>query len=427
MKAKNRETGEFVAIKKFKESEEDECVKKTTLREVKILKSLKHENIVQLKEAFRRKGRLYLVFEYVDKNLLEIIEENPTGLKVIFIQSDKIKSFIYQLCKALEFCHSHSIIHRDIKPENLLISLSGNLKLCDFGFARNINPSDVLTDYVATRWYRAPELLVGSNYDVSVDMWAIGCMMGELIDAQPLFPGESDIDQIYCIQKALGKFIPEHMEAFQKNQHFGGLKLPKIMRLESIEKRYQGKADSVAIHFISALVEVDPEKRISASQALLHPYFQGINSEKRPQTSINIERGRSPLSFNFYNRTKPLQNPGPNIIPIKSQKKHGTMSPEKKKLFEKNKIPISHEKIENKLSNPVFHATFHDANKEELLKKLEERNKNSKSKLSNYKNKLKESPECALKGIEEFRFPGTGSSFNFPKKLYENKKKSIGN
>ena len=112
---------------------------------------LKHENIVQLREAFRRKGRLYLIFEYVDKNLLEIIEMNPTGLQVKFTQHDKIKSFIYQLCNALDFCHSQNIIHRDIKPENLLISLSGSLKVCDFGFARTVSLNDNLTDYVATR------------------------------------------------------------------------------------------------------------------------------------------------------------------------------------------------------------------------------------------------------------------------------------
>ena len=142
------------------------------------------------------------------------------------------------MCNALDFCHSQNIIHRDIKPENLLISLSGSLKVCDFGFARTVSLNDNLTDYVATRWYRAPELLAGHPYDISVDMWAIGCMMAELIDGQPLFPGESDIDQIYCIQKTLGVFIPEHMEAFNKNKHFSGLKLPKITKTESIEKKY---------------------------------------------------------------------------------------------------------------------------------------------------------------------------------------------
>ena len=117
LKCRNKETREILAIKKFKESEDDETVKKTTIREVKMLKLLKQENIVQLREAFRRKGKLYLVFEYVDKNLLEVLEESSQGL-----DEDKVRSYIYQLCRAIDYCHRLDVVHRDIKPENLLIS-----------------------------------------------------------------------------------------------------------------------------------------------------------------------------------------------------------------------------------------------------------------------------------------------------------------
>ena len=171
LKAKNKETAELVAIKRFKESEEDEIVRKTIGREIKVLRMLKHENIVQLKQAFRKQGKLYLVFEYMDRNLLEALEEKPNGLGVFFMQPEKVKNYIYQLCKAIDLCHSQDIIHRDIKPENLLVSNENVLKLCDFGFARPVNPSAVLTDYVATRWYRAPELLIDNiGYDKAVDM-----------------------------------------------------------------------------------------------------------------------------------------------------------------------------------------------------------------------------------------------------------------
>jgi len=147
-----------------------------------------------LKEALHKKSKhkFYLVFEFVDKNLLEVLEENPNG-----VRAELVRSFIHQLCKAIEHCHNKDIIHRDIKPENLLISTDNQLKLCDFGFARQLQTTrpSMLTDYVATRWYRAPELLLSSTqYDKSVDIWGIGCIMGELIDGQPLFPGESDID-----------------------------------------------------------------------------------------------------------------------------------------------------------------------------------------------------------------------------------------
>ena len=131
----------------------------------------------------------------MQRNLLQVLEENPLGL-----DQELIKIYIFQLIKAIKYCHDHEIVHRDIKPENLLVNFlpDTSLKLCDFGFARTVQArNSQLTDYVATRWYRAPELLLGiGNYGKPVDIWAIGCIMGELIDAQPLFPGESDIDQL---------------------------------------------------------------------------------------------------------------------------------------------------------------------------------------------------------------------------------------
>ena len=123
LKCRNKETGEVCAIKKFKESDDDESVKKTIVREVKILRMLKHENVVQLREAFRRKGKLYLVFEFVEKNLLEILEENPNGIPVSSSQPQRIKALVFQLCKAIDYCHKQEVIHRDIRRENLLVSL----------------------------------------------------------------------------------------------------------------------------------------------------------------------------------------------------------------------------------------------------------------------------------------------------------------
>ncbi|CAG9323353.1 CDKL5_3 [Blepharisma stoltei] len=339
LKCRNKETGEIVAIKKFKDSEEDETVRKTTIREVKILRMLKHENIVQLKEAFRRKGKLYLVFEYVDRNLLEILEDNAGGLDI-----NTIRSYIYQLCKSIEYCHRNEVIHRDIKPENLLISANQTLKLCDFGFARTQpQKGGVLTDYVATRWYRSPELLLGgSEYGRPVDMWAIGCIMGELTDGQPLFPGENEVDQLYLIQKMLGSLTSEQQEIFQKNPRFIGLKFPEISRIETLERRYMGKLNKLALDFMEGLLRMDPNDRMSAAESLQHPFFGDLREDidERPFTSLvsrnesNKARGRPGIGVypqqNFSShlaaassiasKLKNQPNVGTNVTPTDSRR-----------------------------------------------------------------------------------------------------------
>mmetsp|Transcript_48557 Transcript_48557/g.128414 ORF Transcript_48557/g.128414 Transcript_48557/m.128414 type:complete len:800 (-) Transcript_48557:285-2684(-) len=284
LRCRNKENGEVVAIKKFKESEDDEVVRKTTLREVKILRMMKQENIVELKEAFRRKGKLYLVFEFVDKNLLELLDMYPNGL-----DPETVRWCMWQLVKAIEFCHRHDVIHRDIKPENLLLSMADKtLKLCDFGFARALPTREQpLTDYVATRWYRAPELLLGSTrYTTAVDTWAIGCIMGEIADGHPLFPGESEIDQLFIIQKVLGRLTPAHMDMFLRNPRFLGLKFPDMSRPETLEKRYVGKLSKRAMGFMKSVLVMDPGGRKRADELLQGPLFDGLDrGESRPGSS----------------------------------------------------------------------------------------------------------------------------------------------
>jgi cyclin-dependent kinase-like len=280
LKCRNKESGEVVAIKKFKEEEAaaaegDDALRKTALREVKILRLLRHPNIVSLMEAFRRKGKLYLVFEYVERNLLEVLESNPQGLG-----DEAVMLYVFQLCQAIHWCHSNNVIHRDIKPENLLINTRTKLlKLCDFGFARVVTRStrEQLTDYVATRWYRAPELLLGStDYGFAVDMWAIGCIMGEITDGQPMFPGESEVDQLFIIQKVLGPLIPEHADLFASNARFAGLKFPDMSRPETLQKKYVGKFGKSALHFMQALLRMNPSDRPTSRDALAHPFFDRV-------------------------------------------------------------------------------------------------------------------------------------------------------
>ncbi|XP_064636167.1 cyclin-dependent kinase-like 5 isoform X3 [Lineus longissimus] len=298
LKCRLKESGEVVAIKKFKDSEENEDVRRTTLRELKMLRALKQENIVELREAFRRRGKLYLVFEYVERNMLEVLEEAPNGVPL-----EKVKSFVYQLCKAIQWCHQSDIIHRDIKPENLLISKEGHLKICDFGFARNLTGtgSANYTDYVATRWYRSPELLLGAAYGKAVDIWSIGCILGELADGQPLFPGESEIDQLYTIQKIIGPLPPEQMNMFYNNPRFSGLRFPAVTTPQTIEKRYQGVLSGVVTHLIKNTLMLDPHDRYTIEECLSHPSLQTealIQRNRPPSKVIDTKKRKNEVNAN---------------------------------------------------------------------------------------------------------------------------------
>ncbi len=288
LRCRNKESGEVVAIKKFKESDDDEVLRKTTLREVKLLRMLRHPNIVSLTEAFRRKTKLYLVFEYVERNLLEVLEEIPQGL-----DPELVRTYILQLVQAIHWCHVNSVVHRDIKPENLLVNQrSKTLKLCDFGFARVLNPahSEELTDYVATRWYRAPELLLGStNYTYAVDIWAIGCIMGEISDGQPIFPGESEVDQLYIVQKVIGPLTPEHLELFMANPRFAGLKFPDMSKPETLQKKYVGKLSKRALTFLKGLLTMEPTSRTTTVGCLQNPYFEGMDVSQPQLTNQTIQ------------------------------------------------------------------------------------------------------------------------------------------
>lgn len=267
LKAKHRDSGQIVAIKKFKESDEDEQVRKTALREVRVLKALRHENVVSLIEVFRRKRKLYLVFEYVESTLLEELERHPDGL-----DPADVKRIIWQLVRGVEHLHAHSVIHRDLKPENLLLSKNRVLKLCDFGFARTLGgPGARYTDYVSTRWYRCPELLIGDTaYGKPVDLWALGCLMAEISNGMPLFPGDSDVDQLFQIMKVGGPLSPRALEQLRRNPLFNGVKVPDVPHPEPLEKRLP-TLDPQAVDVIRQCLRYDPAARATAAELLRHP------------------------------------------------------------------------------------------------------------------------------------------------------------
>ena len=421
-KCRNKETKEYVAIKKFKESE-DEIVKKTMRRELKVLQVLKNDNIVEFKQAFKQKGNLYLVFEFIDKNLLELLEQSPTGLS-----PQLIKNLIFQLCKAVKYLHDQNIIHRDVKPENLLIDNKMNLKLCDFGFARKIlnNKNENLTDYVATRWYRSPELLItGGIYGPEVDYWAIGCIMGELADGKPIFPGENEIDQIHCIQKVLGNLPDDQIETFYSNPIYAGKNLLNVEKPETLERRYMGILPKIAISFMKGLLELDPKKRLCGEKVFQHPYFAGLvetTESKQPQTqrekklkmtlpnqkilnttNINI------ITYNTYNNTPLITNTSPNemsqrettqnkSVPKKTEKEMNpmamTMTNQFPQMYQKNilkpsnKITLTRQSYDYKKDKDTSTSiNFHSIKNKEDVSILKNYNENLVGYKTFYKNK----------------------------------------
>ncbi|KAL0220798.1 hypothetical protein RCL1_000652 [Eukaryota sp. TZLM3-RCL] len=318
LKARNKETNKLYAIKKFKNTDEDENTRKTTLREVKMLRLLKHENIVQLIEAFKRKGRLYLVFNYAEKNMLEVLEASRGGLN-----PQRVRWFIFQLLRALSWTHTNGIIHRDIKLENLLVTNDDTLLLCDFGFARTVNSRDtVLTEYVATRWYRSPCLLLGLPYTSAVDIFATACVMAELATGDPLFPGDSDIHQLNLIVSSLGpipsslKDIYQRHPSFRSSQTFRKRQVTK----EDFLRRFVPILGSAGVDLLSQMLDLDESKIISASEALNHPYFNGLEEERgiTRQTSRKQLKSRDqvPLKTRHSRRGSPIpDNDTPPLLP----------------------------------------------------------------------------------------------------------------
>ncbi|XP_043262362.1 cyclin-dependent kinase-like 4 [Colletes gigas] len=305
MKCRHRETGQFVAIKRFLETEEDLQVRKMAFREIRMLKKLRHENLVNMIEVFRRRKRFYLVFEYLDHTLLDELERLGGGLGW-----EVSKRHIYQVLRGLNFCHTNNIMHRDIKPENILVSPNGVIKLCDFGFARLVSgPNESCTDYVATRWYRSPELLIGDpRYGKPVDIWATGCMYAEMVTGTPLFPGDSDVDQLYRITKVLGGLCTKHQAIMGWNgqgrmlRHTSADELigPPQSGVTSIRKLFP-TWDSIVIDFLAQCLRMDPDVRPKCSMLLQHSLFtqNGFADKflRELQICVAKESAMNPLIF----------------------------------------------------------------------------------------------------------------------------------
>ncbi|XP_062539033.1 cyclin-dependent kinase-like 1 isoform X1 [Armigeres subalbatus] len=287
-KCRDRDTGSLVAVKRFVESEDDPAIRKIALREIRLLKNLKHPNLVCLLEVFRRKRRLHLVFEFCEHTVLHELERYPEGCP-----DNLTKQITFQTIQGVAYCHKQGCLHRDIKPENILLTAQGQVKLCDFGFARMLSPGENYTDYVATRWYRAPELLVGdTQYGTPVDVWAIGCVFAELVRGDALWPGRSDVDQLYLIRRTLGDLLPRHLAIFNQNEFFKGITLPVPPTLEPLENKMPQRtlSNPMMMDFLKKCLDKDPAKRWSCERLVTHPYFEDyVSKQKEIEQTITLE------------------------------------------------------------------------------------------------------------------------------------------
>ncbi|KDP35422.1 hypothetical protein JCGZ_10805 [Jatropha curcas] len=265
-RAINKQSGEVVAIKKMKKKyySWEECV---NLREVKSLRKMNHPNIVKLKEVIRENDILYFVFEYMEFNLYQLIKDREK----LFTEAD-VRNWCFQVFQGLAYMHQRGYFHRDLKPENLLVT-KDLIKIADFGLAREINSQPPYTEYVSTRWYRAPEVLLQSFlYSSKVDMWAMGAIMAELFTLRPLFPGTSEADEIYKICSIIGSPT--------KDSWADGLGLARAINYQFPQLAgvhlsvHIPSASEDAVNLIKLLCSWDPHKRPTAGEALQHPFFQ---------------------------------------------------------------------------------------------------------------------------------------------------------
>ncbi|XP_024135752.1 serine/threonine-protein kinase MAK isoform X7 [Oryzias melastigma] len=302
---RNNESGEYVAIKRMKKKfySWEECM---NLREVKSLKKLNHANVVKLKEVIRENDHLYFVFEYMKENLYQLMKDRENKM----FSENEIRNILFQVLSGLTFVHKHGFFHRDMKPENLLCMGPELVKIADFGLAREIRSKPPYTDYVSTRWYRAPEVLLrSSTYSSPIDLWAVGCIMAELYTFRPLFPGNSEMDEIFKICQVLG--------TVKKTDWPEGYQLASAMNFRFPQcvpthlKTLIPNASNEAIALMKDFLQWDPKKRPTAAQALRYPYFQvGQVLGPRPQSQeLKKMQNRSMVKKQVSeSKTDPLQS-----------------------------------------------------------------------------------------------------------------------
>ena len=267
-KAKHKETGEVVALKRVQLDDDDEGVPSSALREICILKELKHRNVVRLHDVLHSERKMTMVFEYCEQDLKKYFDSCGGEMDPATVQS-----FMYQLLKGLSFCHQQNVLHRDLKPQNLLINKNGELKLADFGLARSFGiPVRCYSAEVVTLWYRPPDVLFGAKlYSTTIDTWSAGCIFAEISNAGiPLFPGNDVDDQLKRIFKILGTPTEQTWPGVSKLPDYKIFPpYPPNANWNILTPKLGAKGQDLLQH----LIVCNPKHRYSADMALKHKYF----------------------------------------------------------------------------------------------------------------------------------------------------------
>jgi serine/threonine protein kinase len=295
-------TGERVAIKKINDVFEHVSDATRILREIKLLRLLRHPDIVEIKHIMLPPSRrefqdIYVVFELMESDLHQVIKANDD------LTPEHHQFFLYQLLRALKYIHAANVFHRDLKPKNILANSDCKLKICDFGLARasfNDAPSAIFwTDYVATRWYRAPELCGSffSKYTPAIDIWSIGCIFAELLTGRPLFPGKNVVHQLDLITDLLGTPSSETLSRIRNEKARRYLSCMRKKHPVPFTQKFRN-ADPLALRLLERLLAFDPKDRPTAEEALADPYFASLANLEREPSRHPISK----LEFEFERR-----------------------------------------------------------------------------------------------------------------------------
>lgn len=283
-KAIDKRSRQVVAVKKVFDAFQNATDAQRTFREIMFLQELNgHENIIRLLNVIRAENErdIYLVFDFMETDLHAVIRAN-------ILQDIHKQYIIYQILKALKFMHTGQLLHRDLKPSNILLNSECLVKVADFGLARSLSAEDegsapVLTDYVATRWYRAPEILLGSTrYTKAVDMWSLGCILAEMLAGKPIFPGTSTLNQLERLMTFKGQPSQEDVESLQSPLAKTMLESLPQVRTKSLQEFFPSASEE-ALDLVLNLMQFNPNKRMTVEQALAHPYVsQFHNADDEP-------------------------------------------------------------------------------------------------------------------------------------------------